>query len=87
MQQKTTTKIPVGIKSLAKMMAMAESELRFFPKKDELKEILEDYNFNRCTKNKLIERLGAFKAECISADLHAYATGVDGIISAVQYRY
>ena len=46
MQQKTLSmKVPIGIKAMAEMMAMEEVEVRFFPKLDDLRSLLKDYNF------------------------------------------
>ena len=88
MQQKTLSiKIPVGIKSLANMMAMEEVEVRFFPKIEGLRAVLKDYNFNMLTKQKLVEKLEAMKAECLEENLDNYAEGIGGLVRAIQYRY
>ncbi len=88
MQQKTLSiKIPVGIKSLAEMMAMEEVEVRFFPKIEDLRAILKDYNFNMLTKKVLIEKLEALKAECLEENFDTYADGIGELVKAVQYRY
>ena len=88
MQQKTLSmKVPVGIKSLAQMMAMEEVEVRFFPKIEGLRAVLKDYNFNMLTKQKLVEKLEAMKAECLEENLDNYAEGIGGLVRAIQYRY
>lgn len=88
MQQKTLSmKVPVGIKSLAQMMAMEEVAVRFFPKIEGLRAVLKDYNFNMLTKQKLVERLEAMKAECLEENLDNYAEGIGGLVRAIQYRY
>lgn len=88
MQQKTLSmKIPVGVKSLAQMMAMDEVEVRFFPKIEKLRALLKDYNFNVLTKQKLLERLEAMKAECQNESYDNYAEGIGGLVRAIQYRY
>ena len=88
MQQQTlSTKIPVGVKSLAQMMAMDEVEVSFFPKIEGLRSVIKDYNFNMLTKQKLVEKLEAMKAECLEEKLDNYAEGIGGLVKAVQYRY
>ena len=85
--QKSSLKVPVGIKSLAQMMVMEEVEVRFFPKIDDLRAILKDYNFNTLTKKALIEKLEALKAECLEENFDQYADGIGELIKAIQYRY
>ncbi|MBR6689051.1 MAG: hypothetical protein IKL68_03460 [Clostridia bacterium] len=88
MQQKTLSiKVPVGIKAMAEMMAMEEVEVRFFPKLDDLRAILKDYNFNMLTKKALLEKLESLKAECLEENFDTYAEGIGELIKAIQYRY
>ncbi|MBR6613855.1 MAG: hypothetical protein IKK84_03715 [Clostridia bacterium] len=88
MQQKTLSmKVPVGIKAMAEMMAMEEVEVRFFPKLDDLRSLLKDYNFGTLTKRALVEKLEALKAECLEENFDTYADGIGELIKAIQYRY
>lgn len=85
--QKISLKVPVGIKSLAEMMAMEEVEVRFFPKIEDVRALLKDYNFGTLKKKDLIEKLEALKSECLEENFDQYAEGVGELIKAIQYRY
>ena len=85
--QQVSLKVPVGIESLAQMTAMEEVEVRFIPKIDDLRAILEDYNFGTLKKKDLIERLEALKDRCKEEKIDQYVAGIDGLIKAIQYRY
>jgi len=87
MQKKSSYRIPIGIKKLAEMMAMTESEVRFFPKLDDLREHLKNYNYGMYTKNVLVDNLKILQQRCVESKLDAYVEGVNNLISAVQYRY
>jgi len=87
MQKKTGSRIPFGIKSLAEMMSMAESEVRFFPRLDDLREHLKNYNYGMYTKTVLVSNLEILKERCKQEKLEEYVEGIDNIIKAVQYRY
>ncbi len=85
--QKISLKVPVGIKSLAEMMAMEEVEVRFFPKIEDVRALLKDYNFGTLKKKALIEKLETLKSECLEENFDQYAEGVGELIKAIQYRY
>ncbi len=85
--QQISLKVPVGIKSLAEMMEMEEVEVRFFPQIEKVRALLKDYNFGTLKKKELIERLEALKARCLEEKIDQYATGIGGLIKAIQYRY
>lgn len=87
MQKQSSLRIPVGIKSLAEMMSMTESEVMFFPKLGDLKEHINNYNYGMYTKNVLIDNLSILKERCKVATLEAYITGVDNLIKSILYRY
>ena len=85
--QKISLKIPVGIKSLAEMMVMEEVEVRFFPKIEDVRALLKDYNFGTLKKKELLEKLEAMKATCVEENIGQYAEGIGELIKAIQYRY
>ena len=88
MQQKTASyKIPVGNKSLANIMEMTESEARFFPKLEELKGHITNYNFGLYTKNVLINNLTILKECCKHEKLDAYVEGIENVIKKVKFKY
>lgn len=85
--QKISLKVPVGIKSLAEMMVMEEVEVRFFPKIEDVRALLKDYNFGTLKKKDLLERLEAMKTKCAAENYDQYAEGIGELIKAIQYRY
>lgn len=85
--QNVSLKIPVGIKSLAEMMVMEEVEVRFFPKIEDVRALLKDYNFGTLKKKVLLEKLEIMKAECLEENFDTYADGIGELIKAIQYRY
>lgn len=87
MQRKSSCKIPFGVKSLAEMMAMSESEVRFFPKLEDLKEHIKNYNYCMYSKPVLMDNLLLLKERCKEAGLDTYLPGIDNLMKAVQYRY
>lgn len=87
MQKTSNFRIPFGVKALSEMMGMTESEVRFFPKIDDLKEHIKNYNYNMYTKKVLISNLGILKERCKESNLEAYVEGIDKLINVIQYRY
>lgn len=87
MQKTSTSKIPVGISDLSKMMKMTEVEVKFFPKLKALRQLLKDYNFGVLPKKKLVDQLEVMKGECIDENIGAYAEGVGELKGVIQYRY
>lgn len=85
--QQISLKIPVGIKSLAEMMEMEEVEVRFFPKIEDVRALLKDYNYGTLKKKELVEKLEALKNECMEENFEQYAEGVGELSKAIQYRY
>ena len=85
--QKSSLKVPVGIKSLAQMMAMEEVEVRFFPKTEDVRALLKDYNFGMLSKPKLLEKLDALRDECLEGNFDTYAEGIASLKSSIQYHY
>lgn len=77
--------IPVGIKSLSKMMEMTESEVRFFPKLNILEELIKNYNYNMYDKNVLIEKISCLEKQCLEENLDGYVDGICKLIKAIRY--
>lgn len=87
MQGTVGYKIPLGIKSLAKMMALTESEVRFFPKLNEMREIIKNYNYNVLSKEELINKLESMKSDCETDALAVYVEGLKELSQVIQYKY
>lgn len=83
----SSIKIPVGIKPMAQMMAMEETEVRFFPKIEDLRGLLKDYNYGMLTRQQLVAKLEAMQSECSANGMTAYAGGIEKLVKSVQYRY
>lgn len=87
MQTKNGKRVPVGIKDLANMMLMQDVEVRFFPKLDDLRGILKDYNFGKLTRTEVEQKLEKLKEECLEENFDTYAEGIGELIKAVRYKY
>lgn len=85
------TKLPIGVKGIAEIMEMEESEVRAWPFFDQMRETFKDYNFGMLTKDAVILKLLSISEKCAAKSCegseggyYQYATGIDNAIAAIR---
>ncbi len=83
----STMKIPVGVTAISNLMEMKPSEIKFWDKFQEVRDLLKDYNYGVLTKSKLIEKLYEVSVRCAKDKSYHYSTGIDNLISSIKLSY
>lgn len=81
------SKVPVGAKNISKMMNLTESEVQFWDSFEEVKSIINDYNFDVIKKETLIDRLLQISLKNANKNLFFYCTGIDRLIEKIKLCY
>lgn len=82
-----TMKIPVGVTAISNLMEMKPSEIKFWDKFQEVRNLLKDYNYGVLSKDSLIDKLYDVSVRCANDKIYHYSTGIDNLISSIKLSY
>lgn len=80
-------KIPVGVTAISNMMELKPSEVKYWDRFNEVRQLLNDYNLGVLKKDKLITKLHEVSVRCVYDKTHHYCTGIDNLISNIRLSY
>lgn len=82
-----TSRIPVGVTAVSELMEMKPSEIRFWDKFPEVRDLLKDYNYGVLQKDNLILKLYEISARCANDKTYHYSTGIDNLVQSIKFSY
>lgn len=83
----STIKIPLGVTAISNLMEMKPSEIKFWDKFQEVRDLLKDYNYGVLSKDRLVNKLYDVSVRCANDKTYHYSTGIDNLISSIKLSY
>lgn len=80
-----TVNLSTTIKGISELMGMKKEEIAFFPKLNEIRDILKDYNFSVLTAEGAAEKIGEME-ENLSGEELIYKEGLELLSKRLIYR-
>lgn len=80
-------RIPVGVTAISDMMELKPSEVKYWNRFNDVRQLLNDYNLGALEKETLILRLHEISVKCVYDKNHHYCTGIDNLISSIRLSY
>lgn len=80
----TNLRLSTTIEGIADLMNMTKDEVRFFPKLEEIRGILKDYNYSVISERKAAEKITGIK-EKLGGDEIIFIPGLEALIAKFIY--